>query len=76
MNRRNFLRLGALFVSAALEPRRAYSFIWAPKPYRWEPVLDDRFRDDQIDAIIYAVAAAVQIPVRYLRMPAPQYLDP
>ena len=31
MNRRNFLRLGALFVPAAIvEPRRVYSFIWAP----------------------------------------------
>lgn len=30
MNRRNFLRLGALFVPAAIvEPRRVYSFIWA-----------------------------------------------
>jgi hypothetical protein len=30
MNRRNFLRLGALFVPAAVvEPRRVYSFIWA-----------------------------------------------
>src|SRR3954471_2612079 len=33
MNRRNFLKLGALFVPAALvEPRRADSFIWARPP--------------------------------------------
>jgi len=39
VNRRNFLRLGALFVPAALvEPRRVYSFIWAtpePPPGKW-----------------------------------------
>jgi hypothetical protein len=32
MNRRNFLKLGALLVPAAIvEPRRVYSFIWAKR---------------------------------------------
>jgi hypothetical protein len=47
MNRRNFLKLGALFVPAAIaivEPRRVYSFLWAREPYRWEPMLDARVR--------------------------------
>lgn len=30
MNRRQFLRVGALFVPAVVVPRVAYSFIWAP----------------------------------------------
>lgn len=41
-SRRNFLKLGALFVPAAIaEPRRVYSFLWAPR-YVWVPVQDDR----------------------------------
>jgi len=60
MNRRNFLRLGALFVPAAvIEPRRVYSFIWArPEWYVWDPVPDARFRDDNLDAHAYALRAA------------------
>jgi len=56
VNRRNFLRLGALFVPAAIvEPRRVYSFIWArPEQYVWEPVLDDRRRDHDGDFLIDA----------------------
>jgi hypothetical protein len=42
--RRNFLKLGALFVPAAIvEPRRVYSFLWAPR-YVWVPQYDDRQR--------------------------------
>lgn len=45
MNRRNFLRLGALFVPAVVEPTRVYSFIWGRKErYVWEPVPDKRPR--------------------------------
>ena len=63
MNRRNFLRLGALFVPAAVvEPRRVYSFIWArPERYVWESALDARVRNDQVDAWLCAVAVAVQL---------------
>lgn len=44
IDRRNFLKLGALFVPAAIaEPRRACSFLWAPR-YVWTPVRDDRAR--------------------------------
>lgn len=32
MNRRNFLRLGALFVPLPVEPRRAYSFLTGRLP--------------------------------------------
>jgi hypothetical protein len=46
MNRRGFMRLGALFVPAAVvAPRRAYAFLWARPAYVWEPVLDDRRRE-------------------------------
>jgi hypothetical protein len=66
MNRRNFLKLGALFVPALVEPRRAYSFLWAKPTYVWESVPDARVRDDQVDAWWYAVAVATQLPLHIL----------
>lgn len=67
MNRRSFLKLGALFVpvaAAIVEPRRVYSFLWA-KPENWLDVFavywnlaprewlesDERMRDRILDVV-------------------------
>jgi hypothetical protein len=66
MNRRNFLRLGALFVPAAAaigEPRRVYSFIWAPTP---GAQAFDEFTEIY-DALIWELSSSLQIPERILR---------
>lgn len=42
IDRRDFLKLGALWLPAVAAPRVAYSFLRAREPYVWVPVLDDR----------------------------------
>lgn len=62
MNRRAFLRLGALFVPAAIgEPRRVYSFIWAPTTPAFDEVTE------VYDRIIRELAVSLSIPERILR---------
>jgi hypothetical protein len=52
LNRRNFLRLSALLVpTAVVEPRRVYSFIWAP-PARVSQRALAAFLAEQLDHYI------------------------
>jgi hypothetical protein len=66
MNRRNFLKLGALFVPVVAAPTVAYSFIWA-KP---EPGLPARSLDsfeEIYNALMREMAIQLQIPEPILR---------
>ncbi len=70
MNRRNFLKLGALFVPVVAAPTVAYSFLWAPSYER-----ADGFDDFQAvyDALMRELAICLQIPEHILRgQPATQ----
>ena len=67
MNRRNFLRLGSLFVPAVVAPTVAYSFLWA-RPESW---LDDyamkwaiapRFMFESDDALRARILEHLQPP--------------
>lgn len=55
IDRRNFLKLGALFVPAAVvEPRRVYSFLWEPSARDFELF--------EYDVFMRTLAAAVGLP--------------
>jgi hypothetical protein len=70
IGRRDFLRLGALFMpAAALAPRRAYSFLWAPLPTEPLPPFDDF--SAIYEALVREMAIATQIPERVLRGETP-----
>jgi hypothetical protein len=68
MNRRNFLRLGSLFVPVVVAPTVAYSFLWArPESYVWESTVDDRRRVQHSGMTLYYNGERIEIDPGSLR---------
>lgn len=60
VTRRDFLRLGALFVPVAAAPTVAYSFLWAkPEPKLMPPVRLTNNRTITLNGMVFPAASVV-----------------